>query len=105
MLVSSRSLLMSLAESILSPSNHPGHTNLSGQSPSPSTSRLKTEHPIPFLNSNTHFQTIPEKKKVRKLVNMGGPASKKNDDMIAFAKTLKHTPWCDDYEKMISDMV
>jgi hypothetical protein len=29
----------------------------------------------------------------------------KDHDTIAFAKTLENTPWCDDYEKMISGML
>jgi hypothetical protein len=29
----------------------------------------------------------------------------KNPEAIAYAKTLTNTPWCDDYEKMISGMV
>ncbi|RDW58180.1 hypothetical protein BP6252_13591 [Coleophoma cylindrospora] len=29
----------------------------------------------------------------------------KNANAIAYAKTLSNTPWCDDYEKMVSGMV
>ena len=32
-------------------------------------------------------------------------STEKNAESIAFAKTLANTPWCDDYEKMISGMV
>ena len=31
-------------------------------------------------------------------------SSTKNEEAIARAKTLNNTPWCDDYEKMISGM-
>lgn len=36
-------------------------------------------------------------------VNMANTS--KDHDAIAFAKTLDNTPWCDDYEKMISGML
>jgi hypothetical protein len=32
-------------------------------------------------------------------------STEKNAESIAYAKTLTNTPWCDDYEKMISGMV
>ncbi|KAK1710046.1 hypothetical protein CaCOL14_011138 [Colletotrichum acutatum] len=31
--------------------------------------------------------------------------TQKDDRAIAFAKTLEHVPWCDDYEKMVSGML
>ncbi|KAJ3939803.1 uncharacterized protein N0V96_009788 [Colletotrichum fioriniae] len=31
--------------------------------------------------------------------------TQKDDKAIAFAKTLEHVPWCDDYEKMVSGML
>ncbi|KAF2718145.1 hypothetical protein K431DRAFT_140349 [Polychaeton citri CBS 116435] len=32
-------------------------------------------------------------------------AKEKDQKAIAYAKTLSHVPWCDDYEKMISGML
>ncbi|KAK9374469.1 trimeric LpxA-like protein [Lipomyces chichibuensis] len=32
-------------------------------------------------------------------------SSEKNEDFIAYAKTLKGIPWCEDYERMISGML
>lgn len=32
-------------------------------------------------------------------------STKKDSHAIAYAKTLQHVPWCDDYEKMISGML
>ena len=32
-------------------------------------------------------------------------STEKDADTIAYAKTLTNTPWCDDYEKMVSGMV
>lgn len=34
-----------------------------------------------------------------------GVRKEKNEEAIAFARTLKHIPWCEDYEKMISGML
>ncbi|GKT46304.1 putative acetyltransferase [Colletotrichum spaethianum] len=31
--------------------------------------------------------------------------TQKNEDAIAYARTLERVPWCDDYEKMISGML
>ncbi|RSL51458.1 hypothetical protein CEP54_011433 [Fusarium duplospermum] len=31
--------------------------------------------------------------------------TEKNQEAIAFSKTLSHIPWCDDYEKMVSSML
>jgi ribonucleotide reductase alpha subunit len=31
--------------------------------------------------------------------------TQKNDQAIAYSKTLENIPWCDDYEKMISGML
>lgn len=31
--------------------------------------------------------------------------TEKNEQAVAYAKSLTHVPWCDDYEKMISGML
>lgn len=32
-------------------------------------------------------------------------ATRKNEDAIAYSRTLSDVPWCEDYEKMISGML
>ncbi|KAL1976719.1 hypothetical protein VTN31DRAFT_3001 [Thermomyces dupontii] len=34
-----------------------------------------------------------------------GPSTSKDDTQIALARQLKHVPWCEEYEKMISGML